>query len=55
MHCARMAGGTGVVAVMSGGVMNGGFSKSNISIGGVAFASRAGERGQAEARLDEAQ
>ena len=40
LHCARIAGGTVVVAVMVGGVMKGGFLKSNISIGGAALASR---------------
>jgi hypothetical protein len=36
----RIVGGTVVVAVTVGGVMKGGFWKSNTSIGGVAFASR---------------
>src|ERR1700733_14603657 len=42
-HCgvARTAGGITVVAAIVGGVTKGGLAKSNISIGGVAFASRA--------------
>ena len=41
LHCVSTAGGTVVCAEMLGGVMNGGVLKSNISIGGAAFASRA--------------
>ena len=46
LHCVRIAGGTGVFAAMLGGVMNGGFWKSNISSGGNAFASRAVSAGR---------